>query len=447
MRATEEGGAPASFASLPHPLQLRIALLCPADQRVRMTFVCAEWRAALSEPLFWADVNLSPSSGACDVTDGLLRVLAAKARGEMRSLDVSRLAEHEGGRTASPVLSDAALLHAVTANARSLQRLRVRCVGDWETVLLGRLRPLLTAVPRLQRLEADVHCTPAESTAVLRNEAPFGALRLRRLWLLPWGDDVQAVLTLADALPAHASLEELVLDRAPLRTPAVFDALVHAALSARLTGLRLKDCALSPTSLAGLTRLLRDGRLAALDVRCGGLMLEEGRVPALCAALRSSTTLTSLGLSSASLWRSAAVGVAVMDELVGHPTVQSLSLSENRVDYGSRTTAGAALGRLVAADAPALTALDVSGCSLGDHGLGSLVRALPGNTHLRKLDCRANHGAGDPNLGGVITGSPAFAGEVLRALRANTALEVFQTDSLTEPFAGEVMRAMRAARL
>lgn len=444
----------ASFASLPRHLQLRIFLLCPADQRVRMTFVCADWRAALSDPLFWADdADLSPLSGSRDVTDGLLRVLSAKAQGGLRSLDVSRLAEQETGFTTMPVLSDAAILQTVTANALSLQSIRLRCVGDWETVLLRRLRPLLLAAQHLQRLEADVHCEPADSTAALRNEAPFGALKILRLWVLNWNRDETAALTLADALPAHAGLEELVLDRAPLQTPAVFDAIVQAVLVSSLTRLLLKDCALPPASLAGLTRLLRHGRLAALDVRCTGpehgvLFLEEGGVPGLCGALRSSTTLTDLGLNSASLWRSPAVGVALVDALVGHPTVRRLSLSGNRVAFGARVAAGAALGRLVAANAPSLAFLNVAGCGLGDDGLRSLVHAVSANTVLRELDCRGNHGAGDHDVGGgASTASSTFASEVLRSLRANTALAVFQTDGFSQPFAGEVLRMMRAAHL
>ncbi len=46
---------------------------------------------------------------------------------------------------------------------------------------------------------------------------------------------------------------------------------------------------------------------------------------------------------------------------------------------------GQALGALVAADAPALTELDVSNGCLGDAGMGPLIDALPLNTHLRTL--------------------------------------------------------------
>jgi hypothetical protein len=46
---------------------------------------------------------------------------------------------------------------------------------------------------------------------------------------------------------------------------------------------------------------------------------------------------------------------------------------------------GAALGALVAADAPAFEELDVSCCSMIDSALGPLCDALAHNTHLRKL--------------------------------------------------------------
>jgi hypothetical protein len=45
---------------------------------------------------------------------------------------------------------------------------------------------------------------------------------------------------------------------------------------------------------------------------------------------------------------------------------------------------------LIAADAPALQALDVSSSSLGSDGLHELFAGLPRNTHLRCLDCSAN---------------------------------------------------------
>ncbi len=52
--------------------------------------------------------------------------------------------------------------------------------------------------------------------------------------------------------------------------------------------------------------------------------------------------------------------------------------------------AGAPLGTLVAANAPALQELNLRFCQFTDAALAPLVDALPANTHLRMLDCRNN---------------------------------------------------------
>ncbi len=79
---------------------------------------------------------------------------------------------------------------------------------------------------------------------------------------------------------------------------------------------------------------------------------------------------------------------------------------------------GAVLGRLVAANTPALTELSVSLCCLDDESLTPLLQALPHNTHLRSLDMTYN------------TISAACARDVLLpAVRANTSLrKVFADD-------------------
>jgi hypothetical protein len=76
------------------------------------------------------------------------------------------------------------------------------------------------------------------------------------------------------------------------------------------------------------------------------------------------------------------------------------------------------LGALLAANAPALTELDVSWCDLGDEGLRPLFDALPpANTHLRALDCGRNWT------------SEAFARErLLPAVRANSSLRELKTE-------------------
>jgi hypothetical protein len=84
--------------------------------------------------------------------------------------------------------------------------------------------------------------------------------------------------------------------------------------------------------------------------------------------------------------------------------------------------AGAALGALLAANAPALRELDVSCCHLGDAGMGPLLQALPRNTHLRELTCGSNDM------------SDAFARDVLLpAVRANGSLRTLVMHVIFEP--------------
>jgi hypothetical protein len=103
-----------------------------------------------------------------------------------------------------------------------------------------------------------------------------------------------------------------------------------------------------------------------------------------------------------------------MTALTAHPTLEELHLDNNMSIFDDHAAAvGAALGALVAANAPALQMLNVSYSSLGDAGLAPLVDALPRNTHLRLLHCKDN------------PMSDAFARDTfLPAIRANTSLRV-----------------------
>jgi hypothetical protein len=101
--------------------------------------------------------------------------------------------------------------------------------------------------------------------------------------------------------------------------------------------------------------------------------------------------------------------------------------------------AGAALGAVVGANAPALRTLDVAGCRLGDVGMGLLLDALPHNTHLHTLWCWNNG----------ITGG--FARErVLPAVQANLSLQELVFFSAHEedqwPAIARAVRDLVAAR-
>jgi hypothetical protein len=408
---------------------LHIFSLLPVDCRLRCAEVCRGWRSVLSERSLWTRLDLSAESGvrlreregvddALGTLDGLLRCAAARAGGELQSLDV----EHD-------MVSAAARLEAVAANGGALCKLRVRVRLHGQWLELNEVEALLRAAPQMRVFRAGgVYCEDVDAARrVLRNEAPFGPLRVQVLSAFVEGTDEAAVVSLAAAVAAHASLTAFLLSHAPLDTHAALDAVVDAALARRLEVVMLFSCRLSPASAPALERLLSSDALTTLHVyHVAPLLLDAPAARVLGAALRANSTLTSLTLQQIGVFDDAAVAAELLGALTGHASLRVLSLRNNRAVHDAHQAAvGAALGALVAANAPSLTELDVSWCELGDDGLRPLFEALPRNSHLRTLGCnRANRDS--------ITG--AFAADVLLpAVRANASLrELITTDDGTE---------------
>jgi hypothetical protein len=96
--------------------------------------------------------------------------------------------------------------------------------------------------------------------------------------------------------------------------------------------------------------------------------------------------------------------------------VRVLKLTLNDVGTARQEAAGAALGALVAANAPALTELNASYSNLRDAGLRPLFAALPHNTHLRSLSVAYN--AMSAELARDVLLSAVRANTSLRQLRA-----------------------------
>jgi hypothetical protein len=134
---------------------------------------------------------------------------------------------------------------------------------------------------------------------------------------------------------------------------------------------------------------LGGGTLSWLVIYGDGRPLLDAHAAAVLAhALRACSTLTVLVLREVSLWHDPGAATALLGALTGHASLSTLGLHGNGLNAAEQALpAGAALGALVAANAPALTELDVSCCYLRDAGLGPLFDALPGNTHLRTLNC------------------------------------------------------------
>jgi hypothetical protein len=397
------------LAPLPHALVLLIFSLVPVDQRLRCLEVCKGWYATLKERSFWTLLDISATAGlARRATDALLRAAAARAAGQLQALHL----------TDCMVITHEALLEVAGANADTLTELRMEgsCrrdpYGD-ALALVGQVEAVLGAAPRLRLLAADVSCEAvAEAHRLLRNEGAFAALRVRKLRVDM--DGGAGVLALAADLPAHNCLTEVHVHGAPLRTLAALDAVVDAALALRLPSLTLFDCHVTPAAAPALVRLISGGWLTELYVWNNRQQLLDQPAAALVAeALRANSTLTSLELQFCGFWQDAAVATLVLDALTAHRSLRTLSLDHNVIQAGDQhaPALGAALGALVAANAPALHELHLSYSDLGDVGLGPLVDALPLNTHLHSL-----------NLDRIRCTNDFARARLLPAVRANTSL-------------------------
>ena len=123
-----------------------------------------------------------------------------------------------------------------------------------------------------------------------------------------------------------------------------------------------------------------------------GVRPDAASTDLLANALRVNVTLKSLELNEAiTLWLDDAHGRLLLAALTGHRSLQKLALKGSCPRTSQEAAAmGASFGSLVAANAPALTELDVSGPYLFnalEGALGPLFDALPRNTHLRHLAC------------------------------------------------------------
>jgi hypothetical protein len=388
---------------------LLVFLRLPLDTRLRCAEVCRSWRQAASTPLLWARLDLS--SVVKSASDGLLRAAAARAAGQLRSLDVSGCA----------AVTHAALLDAVAAqHAGSLRTLRcARGAAGVGYASPADVQRLLAAAPALRELTADVACGARDAHALLAGVAPFGPVRVRHLIVRfrsrrrlrkdgtdddgrDGKDAVADALTLAADVAAHAWLVKLAVARAPLRCPALLGAFVDAALSRQLSVLCFGDCGLTVASAPALARLLRDGHaLTALTVHGDGAapLLDARGGAAVAAALRANATLVALSLAGVRLFDGRAAAAApLLAAAAAHPTLARLCLHGNPVapTAAAQAAAGAALACLLHApphdddasrSGSQLRELDVADCGLDDVAMAPLMRALHGNAHLEALDC------------------------------------------------------------
>jgi hypothetical protein len=379
-----------ALAPLPYALVLYIFSLLPVDQRLRCAEVCRGWRAVLSDASLWLRLDLSSASGVAWTTEALLRAAAKRAAGGLQALDLSGCSR----------IWLKALLIVAAENSAALVELRMVApegVADRLALDIADLEQLLQAAPQLRVLQTGVRCEGAEEARrLLRNEAPFGSLRVHTLVTSGLGD-ADAVRSFTEDAAAHMWLTGMHLYRAPLNLPAALDAVVDAALQLRLTYLDFHECRLTPASAPALVRRLEGSFLRTLVVEGEpSHLLDEPAALLLGNALRANTTLTSVTFNCIGLFDEPASAAALLGALTGHASLRILDVSYNRVfnpaapAVAAAGAAGAALAALVAANAPALHELHMQYCRLGDAGLGPLADALPHNTHLRRLDCSVN---------------------------------------------------------
>jgi hypothetical protein len=407
--ATEE--APAAdgdaFAALPQALLLRVFACLPLDALLRCAEVSKSWAEALAERSLWARVDISPSSGMARLaTDTLLRAAARRAGAHLRALDVSHC-EH---------VTRNALQAVATASGGALLELRACTRDDGELLLrVEHVRALLAAAPGMRALHASAFVSAADAALLLRNEAPFGALRLHWLRVRMQEDDPHAVLSLAADVARHPPLAQLTLSDAPLGEAAPLDAVVDAALASGLSGLDLDEChVIAREASPALARLLRGAALRELRIREGFLrrpLLSDAASSApLAEALRANATLTRLSLVNVDLFRTHAAALPLLAACGSHVSLAELDISHNHVPLDVRDGVGRALGALLAADG-ALRGLNVTECWLGAPGLAALLDGLARNSSLTALRCADNRM------------SEAFAAEaLLPAVRAHAAL-------------------------
>lgn len=290
------------FASLPGPLAQAVFALLPVDARLLCVAVCASWRALLSEPGLWSaiDVSSSPTTGVQRFTKNLFRAAVVKAAGRLRSMDGS-------GRFVARSKSKhfELLRSAAEANAGALRELRV--AGAW-LIPHQQVETLLAAAPGLALLEACVRCTGmGESHALLRNDAPFGPLRMVDLHVVNTHDndgvdDDSAVAAFSSALASHTHLHRLTVVNAPLSTTVAASAFAAACavLSPSLRALKLAACEATPSTLSALARLVEASpKLNELEIDDESVVLfdDAGVTARFCAAARASPGLTRLQLS------------------------------------------------------------------------------------------------------------------------------------------------------
>jgi hypothetical protein len=361
---------------LPEEALRVIMLALPVDARARAACVCRSWRAFLADASLWQVLDLTPAGGVAAerLTPNLIRGAVARAAGGLRSLSLEDVPNLNARQM---------LLDVIESDGAQLQQVSTDRVLTGEQVDV-----LFAAAPRLQVLNTQLGGFCTDLLPFLRNDQPYGPLRISELLVLVGPNQAPAeVLALAAAVTSHESLKGLNLSM-NVFAPWV-NTLVDVAAERRMSRLRILDnCVLDAESVPALARLLQRGSLTRLAVSCDGFPhAQEASMPVLCAALRACRTLKHLMLRVSPPDAASRRTISeLLDAVSALPALSLLDLSESRLQ--DRAAAGRALGALLAANLPSLDALRVRDCHLGDEAMAVLLDGLAANEYLCTLDCK-----------------------------------------------------------
>ena len=182
-----------TLASLSAETLREVLVRLPVDARARAAAVCRAWRDLLADPSLWTRLDLSCTGGVpfTRIMDATLRGAATKARGGLSALYV------DGSDTS---MHDA-LLEVVTANSGALTDLSCLSVVINDEKLVA----LLRAAPLLRKFCADPGVSGVAVGCMLRNEPPFGPLRIDSMLGVgaPWPSEETAMRSFATEMSAH----------------------------------------------------------------------------------------------------------------------------------------------------------------------------------------------------------------------------------------------------
>jgi hypothetical protein len=366
--------ASALHNALPEEALRAIMLALPVDARARAACVCRGWRAFLADPSLWQVLDLTPAGGvaAARVTENLVRGAVARAARQLRSLSLDGV----------PALG---LVELIQSDGAELQQVNT------DVWLSNRaMDAVFAAAPRLQVLSANVRGACAALLPFLRNDPPYGPLRVKAT-NCEFGVNaaVDDVLAFAAAVASHETLSAGLLIEGVAFARGT-NALVDAAAERRIRWLALTDCAVDAESITALVRLFQRGSLTKLSVVCVGFPdAEESRVLELCAALRACSMLTNLDFFlNTPNGVSRRIFKALLDAAAALPALSELDLGYAALQDPAE--GGRALAALLRADLPTLRTLNVTHIQFGDEGLAALLDGLAANTHLRELHCEHN---------------------------------------------------------